>query len=602
MILTASYPGSLTRQRYIEIYIDKERKMTGASAVTGKTAADLIFLNGKVITVDHNFSIMPAMAVKGNKIMAVGANKEIKALAGKNTRVFDLKGKAVLPGINDAHIHAALYGGTRAPLALDLSYPTVKSISDIVKVVGEKVKTAKPGEWIRGVGWDEGFLEECLKDKTRHPTKWDIDPVSPNNPVYLGDFSAHQLWANSKAFELAGITRDTPLLSGEIVKDAATGEPTGILRELPAEGLIMKMVPPWSKLQKREAILSIMKELNSLGITSITEPGLGPGGSGYQGGLMDTECISIYNDLCNEGKLTLRVSILYLLGEYGACSFKDFQQVIPYLGIHTGFGNEMLRIGGIKIFADGVPPIKTAWMYDEYPDGGNGNLVLPGKTDEERCDELINMITDAHKHGFQIGVHAIGGRAIEACIDGFIKAEQEEPKGLRHYIIHGDFISDEYAKLAVKHNIGNNVQPVIKWTISDVMDRAVGLELSAREWPLRTLIDIGVHLSGGSDAPVTYPNWKQGVQAAVLRESKATGTVRGPEQRITVEEAIRIFTIGGAWQDHMEHSKGSIEAGKLADFCILDQDILSVEPHSIKDIRTLMTIVDGKIVYDAEQI
>lgn len=553
-----------------------------------------------MVTADSNFSIAQAVAVKGDKIVAVGTNDEIEALAGKNAKVLDLKGKTVLPGINDAHIHAALYGGTRPPLALDVGYPTVKSISDIVKAVGEKAKTVKPGEWIRGVGWDEGYLEECLKDQTRHPTRWDLDPVSPNNPVLLGDYSQHELWVNSKALELAEITKDTPLPSGgEIVKEPVTGEPTGTLRELPAEGLVMRVVPLWTKEQKKQAILSMMSELNSLGITSITEAALGPGGTGFQGGLLDAECISVYNDLYNEGNLTLRVNILYLFGEYGSCSFKDFQQIVPYIGIHSGFGNEMLRIAGIKMFADGIPTIKTAWMYEEYVGGGNGSLVLPGETDEERRNELIKMIIYAHKHGFQLGIHSIGGRAIEACIDGFIKAEREEPRGLRHYVIHGDFITDGYAKRAVKYNIGNCVQPIIKWTLSDVMDKVVGIELSAREWPLRTLLDIGVHLSAGSDAPVTYPNWLQGVQAAVLRESKATGTVRGPEQRITVEEAIGMYTIGGAWQDHMEHIKGSIEVGKLADFCILDKDILTVEPHGIKDIRNLMTIVGGKIAYDA---
>jgi len=540
------------------------------------------------------------VAVKGDKIVAVGTDKDVRPLVGKNTTVLDLKGKTILPGINDAHIHASLYGGTRPPLALDIGYPTVNSISDIAKAVGEKVKTVKPGEWIRGVGWDEGFLEECRKDPTRHPTRWDLDPVSPDNPVMLGDYTQHELWVNSRALELAGVTKNTPVPAGsEIVKDPVTGEPTGIFRELPAEGLVMKVVPLWSKEEKRQAILSMMRELNSLGITSITEPGLGPGGNEFQGGLLGTECISVYNDLQNEGRLTLRVNFLYLFGEYGACSFKDFQQIMPQIGMHSGFGNEMLRLAGVKLFADGIPPLKTAWMYEDYPDGGNGRLVLPGETDEECCNELIKMIAFAHKHGFQLGIHAIGGRAIEACIDGYLKAEREEPKGLRHYVIHGDFISDEDIKRAVEHNIGNCVQPIIKWTLSDVMDKVVGIELSAREWPLRTLLDIGVHLSAGSDAPVTYPNWKQGVQSAILRESKATSTVRGPEQCITVEEAIRMYTIGGAWQDHMEHIKGSIEVGKLADFCILDKDILTVEPHSIKDIRNLMTIVGGKIVYDA---
>jgi hypothetical protein len=576
------------------------REVMRGHPVDDWSVADLIIVNGKIITVDSKFSIAQAVAIKGDRIVAVGTNEEVKTLTGKKTTILDLKEKTVLPGINDAHTHAALYGGTRPPLALDVSYPTVKSIKDIVKAIAEKVKISKPGEWIRGVGWDEGFLEECTRDKSRHPTRWDLDPVSPHNPVCLGEYTVHSLWVNSKALELAGITKDTPVPpGGEIVRDPGTGDITGMIRELAAQGLIMKVVPPGTKAQKRQAILSAIKEFNMLGITSITEAALGPGGTGYQGGLMDAECISIYNDLYNEGKLNTRVNIFYLFGEYGACSFKDLQQIVPHIGVHSGFGNEWLKIGGIKIFADGIPTTKTAWMSEEYIGGGTGSLVLPGSTDKERYDELINMICYAHKNGFQVGAHAIGDKAIEASIDGFIKAEKEEPKGMRHYIIHGDFISEKYARLAAEYNIGIAAQPAIKWTLADFMADIVGDKREAWQWPLRTLIDAGVHVSGSSDAPVTYPNWKQGVQSAVLRESKATGRVSGPEQCITREEAIRMFTIEGAWQDHMEHIKGSIEVGKLADLCILDEDILTVEPHKIKDIRNLMTIIGGKIVYDA---
>ena len=562
-------------------------------------SADLVIINGKIVTVDKEFSIAQAVAVKDGKIIAVGENGDLKELVGKKTKVLDLKGKTVLPGINDAHIHAVAYWGTRPPLALDVGYPTVKSISDIVKMVGEKVKTVQDGEWIQGWGWDEGYLQECLKDPAKHPTKWDLDSASPNNPVCLTDFSGHVIWVNSKALALAGVTKTTPLPSGgEIIRDPATGEPIGLLKELPAEGLVMRAIPPLTREQKREAILAAMKGLNSLGITSITEPALGPGGGEFQGGLLGSECISVYNDLYNEGKLSVRVNIMLLFGEYGALSFKDLRQGVSYLGIHTGFGNEWLRIAGVKLFADGIPPAKTAWMHEEYVGGGNGKLSLPGKTDEERYNELINMIVYAHKHGFQLGIHATGGRAIDACVDGFVKAIEEYPWDARHYVIHSDFTTPECAKRMAKYNIGACVQSGIKWTISDYMDSLIGEQRSARQWPLRTLIDAGVHLSGSSDAPVSYPNWKLGIEAAVLRESKATGKVSGPEQCISREEAIRTYTVGGAWQDHMENIKGSIEIGKLADFCVLDEDILTVDPHQIKDIRTVMTIVGGKIVYD----
>ena len=548
-------------------------------------SADLVLINGKVITLDSRSSIHQAVATKGQRVVAVGTNEEVRALAGKDTRILNLRGGTVLPGINDSHIHAALYGGTRPPLALDLRLPKGKSIEEIVKLVGEEVRKAKHGEWIKGIGWQGSQLRECLNDKIRLPTRWDLDPVSPNNPVYLIDFSVHGLWVNTKALELAGITKDTMLVSGgRIEKDPATGEPTGMLWEFPAQGLVMRAVPPWSRAQKREAILSAMRELNSLGITSITEGALGPGGTGYAGGLIDSECISIYNDLYNEGKLTVRVNIMFLFGDRGACSYRDFQELMPRMGIHSGFGNEWLRIAGVKIFADGVPmTARTAWMSQEYPGGGKGSLTFPGDTEEARCDEMMKIIAYAHHHGFQVGIHAVGDRATEESINGLVKAIQAEPKRLRHYIIHGAFVSESYIKLMAAYEIGFNKQPALGAGSSPSAGPVAQTGTGAQN--LRSLIDAGIRIASGSDAPVTYPNWKLGVEMAVTR------------QGLTREEAIRIYTTGGAWQDHMENVKGSIEAGKLADLCILDQDILTLDAPRIRDITTVATISGGKIVY-----
>jgi predicted amidohydrolase YtcJ len=282
-------------------------------------------------------------------------------------------------------------------------------------------------------------------------TRADLDEVAPENPVYLVDFTQHQLVANSRALELAGITRDSTTEPGsEVVKDPVTGEPTGVLIELPAQGMLMRVVPSWTREEKRAAILSMMRIMNARGITSVTDAALGPGGIAYQGGLLGSECISVYNDLHNEEAMSVRVSVLYLFGEYGAISLKDFQRSILEIGIHSGFGDEWLQIGGIKLFADGIPQTKTAWLNEDYPDGGNGSLVLPGATDEERREELINMIDFAHKHGFQCGIHVIGDRAIEACVDGFAKAQREDPRDLRHYLIHCDLVTPADIKRMVE--------------------------------------------------------------------------------------------------------------------------------------------------------
>jgi hypothetical protein len=238
-------------------------------------------------------------------------------------------------------------------------------------------------------------------------------------------------------------------------------------------------------------------------------------------------------------------------------------------------------------------------MYEDYVGGGNASLCVDGETDEERYNELVNMIVYGHNHGFQVGIHACGDRAIDACVDGYIKAMEEQPWDARHYIIHGDFVTPECIKRMAKYNIGLNALTPVKWTISDLMETVVGEKRSAWQWPLKALLDAGIHVSNSSDAPVIPPDWRLGVQSSILRESKATGKVSGPDQCISREDAIRAYTINCAWQDHMEHIKGSIEVGKLADFCVLDEDILTIDAHQIKDIPILMTIVGGNTVYDA---
>jgi len=293
------------------------------------------------------------------------------------------------------------------------------------------------------------------------------------------------------------------------------------------------------------------------------------------------------------------VNVLYLFGDYGANSLADLEETLPRLGFHSGFGNEKLQLGGIKIFADGIPPNRTAWMSEEYLGGGRGHLMLPGATDEERVLELEKMVRFAHGQGFQVGVHCIGDLAIEATLGAFVDAETRDPRGLRHYLMHVDFMTPAQAAMAAEHGFGVNITPTLPWTISDQLVDVVGMERVKREWPYRIVVDAGCHVAASSDAPCTYPSWLQGVQSAVLRETKATGKVFSPDQRLTVEEVLRAYTVGGAWQDRQEHLKGSIEPGKFADLCVLNQDIFSVDAHEIAGIENVMTIMDGEVVYSA---
>jgi predicted amidohydrolase YtcJ len=564
--------------------------------------ADLVLTNAKVITVDRDFSIKEAVVVKDGKILAVGTSDDVKTYIASDTKVLDLKGKPILPGINETHLHAPFFGATRPPLALDLTYPKIKSIPDMVEALRQKVAQVKPGEWIRGFGWDQGSLEECKSNPSKLPRKSDIDPVSPDNPVVFSDFSGHTLLINSKALEIAGITKDTPDSdSGEIEREPQTGAPTGIFKELGAQALVSSVVPLLTREEKKQALLTALEHFKSNGITSFTDAAIGPGGEAYVYGVMSAEFVNIYKELLDEGQLTARARVLLLMGDYGALTLEDLKSNIETFKVPTGLDKSWLNFPGIKIFADGIPLTYTSWMNEDYVSGdaGHGTSVIPGKTDQEQRDNLIEMIEYVHSKGYQIGLHATGDRAIDAAVDGFAQAFEKQPgKELRHYIIHGDFISADKAKTLAKYRCGIAMQPFIASMIADFEPAVVGEERAAYEWPTRTVLDAGVNLTSNSDAPITYPNWRLGVQAAVLREGLVSGKVSGPEECLTVEEAIRTYTINGAWQDHMEGLKGSIETGKFADFCIIGDDILNVDPHKIGEIPVLMTIVGGKIVFD----
>jgi len=541
---------------------------------------DLVMFNGKIITVDNNFSIAEAVAIKGDKIFGVGSNADMEKLAGENTRLLDLKGSTALPGINDAHCHLNGFGLERPPMLVDLGYPLIKSLVDMRAATLAKAAEAGPGKWISGWGWDRGFLTEFRDKPQNWPTRFDIDPASPENPVVYVEFSGHVCLANSKALKIAKIDKNTPDPENGIIQRDASGEPTGILFET-AANLIRQLIPPPAEAERKTGILNAMAELNPLGITCVTEPGL------------SAELIRIYTDLYNQGKFTLRVNCMIM----GGPSLEVVKNILNNIGTSTGFGNEWLRISGLKLMADGIPPSKTAFMYEDYIGGGHGQLLVDGNTDEERYNMLISMIKYANTRGFQVGIHVTGDRGIDACVDGYIAALAEHPWDARHYIIHTDYVTPKCIGRMARNNIGANVQSAIKWTIGNLMSGITGEKRAAYHWPLKSLFDGGVRVSNSSDASVTYPDWRQGVESAVLRKDKATGKVLGVDQCITVEQAIRSYTINGAWQDHQDNVRGSVEVGKLADFTIIGDDILTIDPNKIHEIPVLYTIVGGNTVY-----
>lgn len=362
--------------------------------------------------------------------------------------------------------------------------------------------------------------------------------------------------------------------------------PTGILREA-AQIPVREARPAPTADRLEQAIRTALEKLRRLGITSITEPGLDP------------ISIAAYDALLQSGQLTARVNVLFL--PTGQATESDlFKQAVDGWCPPAALDRRRLDHLGVKIFADGIPPNRTAWMHDAYVGGGHGALCLHGASDGERVEEFEQVIRHAHDAGHQIGVHATGDRAIDAVVDALVAAQRDNPRpDPRHYVIHGDFIGPRSMKLLAEHGFGINMNPTIKWTIADAEEAVVGTERAAYEFPYRDALDAGLPVASGSDAPVTTPDWRQGVATMLLREGKATGRVSGPEQRITLAEAIRTYTANAAWQDFAEDWKGTVEPGKVADLCVLDGDLMATEAREIPGLDIAYTIFDGKIVYEA---
>ncbi|MEV7569412.1 amidohydrolase [Streptomyces tanashiensis] len=565
------------------------------------TYADLVFLGGRVVTVDAEFSVASALAVTGGIITAVGGREDVAPLVGPGTRVVDLRGATLLPGINDSHLHGCAFGMATPPLSLEVGHPAVSSLADVAQAVRDAVGLVPGGQWITGHGWDTGYLDECVSDPARQPSRHDLDAVSPDHPVVLYSFSGHATWVNSKALELIGIDRDTDAPPGGAIVVDEAGEPTGLLHE-GAQALVQNALPPLSRQERTDAIRSTLATLARLGVTSYTEPGLGPGGDGIMRGALGAETLDVYRSLLADGELTARVGVLLLpTGMTGTA--EEFARNLPARGAPEAESGDIdprrLAIHGVKIFADGIVPNKTSWMHDPYVGGGCGSLCVGGETDAERVAEIGAIVRHAHATGHQMGVHVTGDRACDTVADAFAAAMAEHPRpDARHYVIHGDFLTAHSMKVLAAHGFGVNMNPTIKWTVADMEEEFVGTERAAYAWPYRDAIDAGVRVASGSDAPVTHPDWRQGITTMVLRESKAAGRVSGPEQRIGLAEAIRTYTIDAAWQDFAEDWKGSLETGKVADLCVLDGDLLNADPRDIPEMPVVLTVVDGRVVHD----
>jgi len=534
--------------------------------------ADIVFLSGKVVTVDANDRIVEAVAVRDGKIVKVGSNSEVEALVGEETKVIDLKGKTMLPGFIDSHTHLA-------DAALSLRYfvdartPPNKSISDILGRIKKRAKETSKGEWIIAQG--SMFQDHKLVER-RYPNKEELDEAAPDHPVVMWA-SAHISIVNSKALEVAGITKDTPdPPGGKIERDEKTGEPTGILKEC----YTLLPIPSYTHEQMKEAVkIGAQKWWVQQGITTV-HCFCGP------------YAMRIYQELLEEGELPLRIQWIVYTEDP-----KIGLDSLINLGIRTGFGNERIKIGGLKIFVDGAFMGLSAATYEPYIGMPNycGLLKLTPQ-------ELTEMVVKAHREGLRLCIHAIGDKAQDMALDAIEEALKTIPKeDHRHRVEHmgNELTSKERIKRAKR--LGVIPVPTVEWVYAygDFIETYLGPERARQSFLIKSLLDEGLRPPGSSDTLGTEPlsiNPFFSIWCAVTRRTFA-GNVLIPEESISVMDAIRMYTINGAYAGFEEDIKGSIEPGKLADMIVISDDILTIPTDKMKDIWVEMTIIDGKIVY-----
>ncbi|MFN0178308.1 MAG: amidohydrolase [Gemmatimonadales bacterium] len=549
--------------------------------------ADLVLLNGKIITVDSTDRIAEAVAVRGDKIVAVGTTAEIRRLIGAGTDTVDLRGRAVTPGLLDAHAHFAM-GAVDRRFVLDLSYPTVKSVADIVEAIRRDAAGRKPGEWITGRGWDEGKLVEL-----RYVTAADLDRVAPNNPVWLTHTMGHYGAANSAALTLAKVDRGSADPPGGTIDRLPDGRPTGVLKES-AMGLVSGLIPEPTPEQTREAIADLAQAFNAEGMTGLKDPGI------------SEATWEAYRRVLADGKLTVRVFALWRPPQTTA----DAQDLIDRMAATTrpyeSTGDDQLISGGVKLAIDGSGGARTAWMHQEWnrnrTEVDRGNVGYPA-TPPDTLRKILRMYHDA---GFHISVHSIGDRAIDWTLDSYAEALAAKPtRGLRHGIIHAniptDRALDQMADLERRFDAGYpEPSGTFMWWIGDTYAGNFGPERSLRLDPFKTFQSKGIRWANGSDFPVTPFPARYGIWSSVARETMLGvygKTPWGMDEAVDVRAALRSQTMGVARQMFLERKVGSIEVGKYADLAVWDRDIYGVPTADLKDLACDLTVFAGKIVY-----
>lgn len=523
------------------------------------------FINGKIYTVNPNQPFAEAVVVVGNKITFVGSNDDAKTFIDTETKVIDLKGKLMLPGFIDNHVH--FISGGNYLLGIDLR--PAKSTSEFKSILKEYA-TKYPTKWITGGYWDHEKWE------TKNlPTKEMIDEVVPNQPVFVERLDGHMGVANSYALNMAGITKETESPEGGlIVKDPVTGEPTGVLKDN-AMSFIYDIIPPATFKENYDAALAALNEAKRLGLTSVQD-------------ITYDDALEVYNKLKNEGKLTCRIYTRMPISEYSKLVEKN---------ITVGYGDNLIKMGSLKAFADGSLGSSTAWFFEKY----NQDTTTYGlPMDIITNGDMEKWCTDADRNHLQLSVHAIGDRANSYMLDLFSKIEQENPQWDRRFRIeHAQHVRFEDISRFAKLGVIASVQPYHCIDDGVWAEKRIGPERIKYTYPFKSFLDAGVKVCFGTDWYVAPLNPLLGLYAAVTRRTLDDKNPDGwvPEQKISIEDAIKCYTINSAYASFEENIKGSIEVGKLADLIVLSDDILTINPVKIKDAEVIMTVFDGKVIY-----
>jgi predicted amidohydrolase YtcJ len=547
---------------------------------------DVILINGKIITVDAHDAIAQAVAIHNGKIVAVGTNEEIRKRAPQNARVIDLHGRAATPGLIDTHCH---FDATDELYAINLS--AVKSVAEAVELVRKKVATAKPGEWIQGAGWDEGKLSDH-----RYITAADVDKVSPDNPVWLTHTTGHYGVANSAALRLAKISADTKDPKAGTIDRDASGAPTGVLKETAMEA-VRNLIPEYTREQQRNGLLKMMADFNAEGMTAAKDPG--------------TEGIrwDLYRELLNENKSTVRIFALLYGGRDVDSARKTLARLQAEPKPPQSLGNGMLLSGGVKLYMDGSGGGRTAWVYDPWLKNGKPDTDGEGKPntgypniDPPTYREMVKLFHDA---GIHVSTHAVGDRAIDWVVDTYAGLLKQTPtKHLRHGIIHCNIPTDHaiatMARLQRDYDSGYpETQAPFMWWIGDIYHASFGPAREQRLMPYKTYTQRGIIWAGGSDYFVTPFPARYGLWASIARQTSSGTRPFGTAESVDIRTALKSYTIWAAHQLFLEDRIGSLEPGKDADIAVWDRDPYSIPTDAIKDMRCELTLLRGKVVYDA---